>query len=698
MEAYERDFLRVARSMATAVGVILGMATGVAAMWGQAPPPAQKSAPAPAAAPARSSAPPQSHTAAPSNAGSGAGGVRGGGSGGGSGQGAGQTSGAAGGRPASGGAAATRPAATGPAVYRSYPSSTAPSNTSPSSTTPSSTVSGPAGGRTTMTPQTTTAPMSRPGSAAGAAGTTTPGGARDGSMRPSEGSMGGQRGPNGFGGAPVGGRSSAGGAGAAPAGNNNMRNGGNASPGMARGGFGGGPGNSMARPAPVGSHERVNPNGDAVRVRANGRPMDVHDARMGVDIHHNLAGGRAVMMERHDGSRMYYERGRPGFIAHPYEFHGREYDRRSYYANGRVYDRFYNHYSYRGAALAVYAPSRYYSPGFYGWASNSWSRPVSYQWGFSNAPWYGYYGGYFTPYPVYDSPSSWLTDYLISQSLAGAYQARMGAQQDQDYVAAGGAPPAPLTPETKQMIADEVRAQVALEMQQGQANSQQEDPDPAASSIASTLSDGREHVFVAGKELDVVVDPDGQECAITDGDVLQLKIPPPAEAKRATLTVVSSKGGVECKNNVSVAVSFEDLQDMQNHMREVVDRGMEELQVKGGKDGLPAAPTGAPVAALVAQNAPPPDPAGAQELAQGAKVVDVAEREVISGSGGGGAPAGVATGAGPQTVTVALGQSVGDVTGAMGQPTKIMNLGAKTVYVYPDVKVTFKGGKVTDVQ
>ncbi len=48
--------------------------------------------------------------------------------------------------------------------------------------------------------------------------------------------------------------------------------------------------------------------------------------------------------------------------------------------------------------------------------------------------------------------------------------------------------------------------------------------------------------------------------------------------------------------------------------------------------------------------------------------------------------------------TVALGQSVEDVIKALGQPTKIVDLGPKKVYYYPDMKVIFQDGKVADVQ
>ena len=49
--------------------------------------------------------------------------------------------------------------------------------------------------------------------------------------------------------------------------------------------------------------------------------------------------------------------------------------------------------------------------------------------------------------------------------------------------------------------------------------------------------------------------------------------------------------------------------------------------------------------------------------------------------------------------TVALGQTVDTVVTNFGQPDKIVKLaGTKQVYYYKDFKVTFVGGKVTDVQ
>lgn len=52
----------------------------------------------------------------------------------------------------------------------------------------------------------------------------------------------------------------------------------------------------------------------------------------------------------------------------------------------------------------------------------------------------------------------------------------------------------------------------------------------------------------------------------------------------------------------------------------------------------------------------------------------------------------------PQPKTVSKGQTKEQVVAIFGQPTKIANLGSKEIDYYPDFKITFVGGKVTDVQ
>ncbi|MFZ0583018.1 MAG: hypothetical protein WAN72_06825 [Candidatus Acidiferrales bacterium] len=60
------------------------------------------------------------------------------------------------------------------------------------------------------------------------------------------------------------------------------------------------------------------------------------------------------------------------------------------------------------------------------------------------------------------------------------------------------------------------------------------------------------------------------------------------------------------------------------------------------------------------------------------------------------APAAAAPAAAPQTI--ALGQTTDQVVAILGQPQKIVNLGAKQMYFYSDMKVIFTNGKVSDVK
>jgi hypothetical protein len=424
-------------------------------------------------------------------------------------------------------------------------------------------------------------------------------------------------------------------------------------------------------------------------MRSNGRPAEIR-AKNGAVIHDGLNGHRSVMRERGDGSRVYAERGGRGYVEHPFRYGNREFAHRSYYYHGRAYERYYGRYSYRGGYINYYTPGFYYRPAFYGWAYNPWAAPVPFAWGWGGNPWYGYYGGFFAPYPVYASASLWLTDYLISTSLTAAYQAQVAAASNPAPM-----PPdaAPLTPEVKGLIAAEVQQQIALE--NAEAQSAQNGPaDPASSSIQRMMTDGKRHIFVVGHDLDVV-DAAGRECAVSQGDALQLAGPPPPDATAATLVVLSEKGGPECHRNSSVAVQFADLQEMQNHMRETIDEGMADMQAKKVSP-IPQSATGPTVQASFVSAAPPPDPNAAAEINQETQAADQTEKEAMSQTpqDAGGGPS-AAPSAPP--VQLSLGMTIDEVTAANGAPTKIVDLGAKKIYIYKDMKVTFKDGKVADI-
>ena len=457
-------------------------------------------------------------------------------------------------------------------------------------------------------------------------------------------------------------------------------------------------------------------NGTAVRTRADGSRSDIHDAKRGMDIHHGLNGSRRVSVERADHSRIVADRGGHGYVQHPYMFHGREFGHRTYYDHGRAYDRFYGRYGWRGGYYDVYAPARFYPYGFYGYAYAPWAAPVPYAWGWGGAPWYGYYGAFYAPYPVYPAPAFWLADFVIAASLQAAYAAQtQGAAElsptpssppglleasvwlSERLVgpAMADAQPA-MTPEVKEMVANEIKALVQEEGTEAQANAAHQDADPGKSSVVQLLSDNRPHVFVAGSDLDLVA-ASGQECAFTQGDVLKVMSPPPASGTSETAMVVASKGSAkECATSASITVAMTDLQDMYNHMREQVDDGLGQLQSKQGKSGLPAAPAsaaGAPVKADFAAGAPPPDADAGKQINAQASQADQAESDAVADVSA--APAG---GSGGGSTTIAMGQSIDMVTAKLGNPTRIIDLGAKKIYTYPDMKIIFLNGKVSDVQ
>ncbi len=406
-----------------------------------------------------------------------------------------------------------------------------------------------------------------------------------------------------------------------------------------------------------------------------------------------------VVRERPGGVRVVSDHRGYGYIQHPYRYRGIEYVHRTYYVNGVAYARFYRPYVWGGVPINVYSPGFYYAPAFYGWAYNPWAAPVAYGWGWGpSVPWYGYYSAWFTPYPTYAAPAFWLTDYVVAQTLMAAYQAQAEAA-----AAAQASFTQPLTPDVKNLVADEVKRQLALENSEAAAGAQAT-PDPASSGIARMMAEGH-GVFVVSSGLDVT--SNAGECFVTEGDVLQLTGPvPPGQA--ANVAVLASKGQ-DCPRGSAVQVQVSDLQDMQNHMRETIDQGLADLQKKQGQNGIPAAPAAAaapPQQTAFAAIAPPPDPNVQSELSAQTQEADRAEKDVLaeaaSGPNGPEATAAAVPApapAAPKPATkISMGMSTDEVVTAWGQPKDIVDLGAKKIYVYDGMKFTFTNGKLTAAQ
>lgn len=389
--------------------------------------------------------------------------------------------------------------------------------------------------------------------------------------------------------------------------------------------------------------------GGHASIRPNGQIRSVD--RNGMHIEHGMHGGRTVVSE-HNGARVVTTGRHGGYVQRPYVVrNGHTYVSRTYVVNGHAYAHVYRSYYYGGHAYYGYSPGYYYNPGFYGWAYNPWAAPVAWGWGWGGAPWYGFYGGYFAPYSVYPSAAFWLTDYLISANLQAAYAAQgeanagqagggegggagaapaqdNGGGGDQDASASNSGTVA-LTPEVKQAIAEEVKAQLAAE----QTSSGQPAAAGAAPAAAATTAstgdvpaalDPAHTTFIVAGDLAVVAD--GQECGLTGGDVLTRTSNTPDSDQKVTAIVTSSKKS-DCAGGKTVAVSVDDLQEMHNHFQEQMDDGLKTLASKQGTGGLPKAPDTSTVGGEVP--APPPDNSAANTLQDQQAAADQTEAQVV---------------------------------------------------------------------
>ena len=371
---------------------------------------------------------------------------------------------------------------------------------------------------------------------------------------------------------------------------------------------------------------RIMPNGQIATVSTgNGRVSAIHVGE--TTITHPLHGPRTVVTER-NGLTIVSTGPHSSYVERPYfSRNGRKYYQRTYLVGGHTYARVYRGCEYRGVRYYDYVPVYYYHPNFYAWAYNSWAAPVYYgpaAWGWIGTPWFGVYGVYFTPYPVYRSASLWLTDYLIAATLQAAYRAGLDANTlaGQAYADGGagqapadnsGAPlsggsaasnQTPLSPEVKQMIADEVQRQLATEQAAG-ANPQAA---PSSAQVPDALNPA-ERVFVVASNLDVTAQASG--CSLTPGDVVMRLSDAPDGNQNVTTSIQSSKQG-DCATGQIVAIGVQDLQEMHNQFQEQLDSGLETLADKGGTGGLPKPPDTATRGGEVPM--PTPDAGAAEQL------------------------------------------------------------------------------------
>jgi hypothetical protein len=400
-----------------------------------------------------------------------------------------------------------------------------------------------------------------------------------------------------------------------------------------------GPEHHDVHPAHYEAPRHITHEGNRTIARDNrGRVREIE--RPGLRVHRDFHGERHFVAERNGARVVGFGRGR-GFTERRYIVRGpRVYVQRTYVYGGRSYAVAYRSYRYHGFVYYHYAPAYYYHPVFYGWAYRPWVRPVYYHWGWYDDPWYPAYGYYFRPYPVYPSAALWLTDFLLAENLRLAYEARANARAaaEKQYAAqeqysspqpvSGGQ--AALSPEVKQLIADEVQRQLAEERAAAAAPQQSSSAPPPAQMENAPLPeevpaalDPNQHVFIVASNLDL--DMDNGECTVTPGDVILRTGTAANENNKIAVNVVSSKQG-DCPVNTNSEVEVSDLQEMHNHFREKMDSGLKNLADNQGKNGLPSAPDTGTTAGEV----PPPNPdqSAQNALQDEQRSADEAERDI----------------------------------------------------------------------
>jgi hypothetical protein len=363
---------------------------------------------------------------------------------------------------------------------------------------------------------------------------------------------------------------------------------------------------------------------------ANGQIRTVHTLTM--DIARFSHGQRTIVVRRPDNSVLVSTGPHTGYLQRTIARSSRTLVQRTYAVGNAHYTRLFAPYNFHGVALANYVPTFSYSPAFYGWASQPWRTPVAHAFSGTGAPWYAYYGTYFTASPTYAGAPWLLTDFILGQTLAEAYQMESQAAQGPVRRADAGsdasasdsieAPAtAPITPQIKQALGNQVQQQLNYEMA-GSA-----DPDRAATTNGLPQVLVRNHLFVVSTPLNVTT-ADGQLCAVSPGDVLQLGAAPAKDATAADLKVSSSRQA-DCPAGAQVSVSLEDLQEMHNSFRAKLDAGLQALHGSQGQGDLPAAPPVAMAQPPRPVEALPTDDTNVQaELASAQEQANVNETDV----------------------------------------------------------------------
>ena len=243
----------------------------------------------------------------------------------------------------------------------------------------------------------------------------------------------------------------------------------------------------------------------------------------------------------------------------------------------------HHHHVVRHYHYHYWGPSYYYcyvshwawAPWFWGFYFAPFYAPWHYHWWWVGAPWHVHWGWYYDPYPYYDAPSYWVTDYTLSRMLEDEY-AR--GYEDGYYAAEGEAAVAEQQQEGTP-ITEPVKEQIRVQVDE-MANAFEEDD---FVQLEKALEDP-EYLFIVDTALSVT-NEDGEACTLTGGDIIKQAEGNDLDPDRpvAEMEIVTSKSP-QCPAGSTAAVSYADLQEMLNTFGQTVDDGLYELQKQREKE------------------------------------------------------------------------------------------------------------------
>jgi len=207
------------------------------------------------------------------------------------------------------------------------------------------------------------------------------------------------------------------------------------------------------------------------------------------------------------------------------------------------------------------------------------------------------------------------------------------------------APPAPdtqvkMSPEVKNALSEEIKITLASEQAEagksGSSAGNSGGGAPATSNEAPPALDPKFRTFMVSSDTSLVAG-DNDECALSQGDIIERTSDKPDDDGNVTVKVVAASKN-SCAIGKEGPMSTDDLQEMYNSFREQVKDGMSDLAKKQGTGGLPKSPDTTTTAGPV----PPPSPDKSaekslqdQQAAADQTESDVKQEASSSGAGGG---------------------------------------------------------------